>query len=222
MSSWKARFRSLGNATVERDTEADETLSSLNREWRRHIISHQVGLRPEIDPAHDHLRGVADAPVTLVEYGNFQSVTCRTAAPALNELRARFGGDLCFVFRHFPIGDAHPLALQAAAAAEAAGDQDRFWEMHDAMFQAEAGLEPGMLRDLASDLDIDMEQFDLALAGSEYLQHVFEDLDSGTRSGVNGAPTFFINGRRLDWDFDLVTLGKAVDDANGAPAEAPA
>ena len=131
----------------------------------------------------------------------------------LEKLRKRFDGKLRLAFRHFPIGDSHPLALHAAEAAEAAGAQDRFWEMHDLIYGRDQGLEPALLRKLAKSLDLDLERFDSELANETHLRHVMEDFQSGVDSGVNGTPTFFINDERLDWDFEMATLARAVEGA---------
>jgi protein-disulfide isomerase len=192
-------------------SDAESELDSDNRAWRRHIASHTAGLRPHIDPSHDHLRGPDAAAVTLVEYGDYQSPACMAAAPELEMLRKRFDGRLRFAFRHFPIGDSHPLALQAAEAAEAAGAQGRFWEMHDLIYGRDQALEPALLRKLAKDLDLDLERFDSDLANETHLRHVMEDFQSGVDSGVNGTPTFFVNDERLDWDFEMATLARAVE-----------
>jgi protein-disulfide isomerase len=152
--------------------------------------------------------------VTLVEYGDYQSQACVTAAWDLAALGRSFNGELRFVFRHFPIGDAHPLALRAAVAAEAAGAQGRFWEMHDLIYGRDQGLEPALLRNLAKDLRLDLERFDSELADDTHLRHIMEDFQSGVDSGVNGTPTFFINEQRLDWDFQIATLKAALEHAS--------
>jgi protein-disulfide isomerase len=199
-------------------SHADGDLDGANRAWRRKISSHTVGLRPHIDPSHDHLRGSDTAAVTLVEYGDYQSPGCMTVAWDLEKLRKRFDGKLRFAFRHFPIGDSHPLALHAAEAAEAAGAQGRFWEMHDLIYGRDQGLEPALLRKLAKGLDLDLERFDSELAGETHLRHVMEDFQSGVDSGVNGTPTFFINEERLDWNFEMATVERAVERQLGGAA----
>jgi protein-disulfide isomerase len=217
MSRRSQRTRDAAPRERPSTSHADSTLDVVNRAWRRQIVSNTVGLRPHIDPAHDHLRGSDEAPVTLVEYGDYQSPACMAAAWELRKMRKRFDGELRFAFRHFPIGDAHPLALHAAEAAEAAGAQDRFWEMHDLIYERDQGLEPALLRKLAKSLDLDLERFDSDLSGETHLRHVMEDFQSGVDSGVNGTPTFFINEERLDWNFDMATLESAVERAKGTP-----
>jgi protein-disulfide isomerase len=213
MSGWRRRNGLAASAPRERPStsHADRELDGVNRAWRRKIVSHTTGLRPHIDPSHDHLRGSDAAKVTLVQYGDYQSPACMAAASELMKLRRRFDGELRFAFRHFPIGDSHPLALHAAEAAEAAGAQGRFWEMHDLIYGRDQGLEPALLRKLAKGLDLDLERFDSELAGETHLRHVMEDFQSGVDSGVNGTPTFFINEERLDWDFEMTTLERAVE-----------
>jgi protein-disulfide isomerase len=218
MRGWRGYNGIAAAAPRERPStsHADGTLDEVNRAWRRKIVSHTVGLRPRIDPSHDHLRGSDEAAVTLVEYGDYQSPACLAAASELMKLRGRFDGELRFAFRHFPIGDTHPLALHAAEAAEAAGAQGRFWDMHDLIYGREQGLEPALLRKLAKGLELDLERFDSELADETHLRHVMEDFQSGVDSGVNGTPTFFINEERLDWDFEIGTLEHAVTLASGA------
>ena len=201
-------------------SHADQELYVANHEWRHKIASHGGGLRPHLDPSRDHVRGSDHPTVTLVEYGDYQSPACVTAAAELAGLRAGFDGELRFVFRHFPIGDAHPLALYAAEAAEAAGAQGSFWELHDLIYRSEQDLEPTFLRKLAKTLGLDLERFDSELAGETHLRHIMEDFQSGVDSGVNGTPTFFINERRVDWDFDIDTLQAALENA-ASPCDRP-
>ncbi len=207
MRPWR---RHSGSAAAPRERPSESgaagELDAVNRQWRRKIVSHAGGLKPHLDPNHDHLRGNDAAKVTLVEYGDYQSPACIDAAAEIARLRERFDGELRFAFRHFPLGDTHPLALHAAEAAEAAGAQGRFWEMHDSMYRRNGDLEPPLLRALANDLGLDLERFDNELAHETHLSHVMEDFQSGVDSGVTGAPTFFINKDRIDWDFEMSTL----------------
>src|SRR4051812_2465623 len=132
-----ARERRRGPAPANRGARA---LGAANPDWRQKIASHTIGLRPPLDPSRDHMRGSEHPTVTLVEYGDYQSPDCVAAARELAELQERFDGELRVAFRHFPIGDAHPLALRAAEMAEAAGAQGRFWEMHDLIYRSERAL----------------------------------------------------------------------------------
>jgi protein-disulfide isomerase len=195
-------------------TDESDSMRTLNREWRRHTNSHVSGLRPHVDPARDHLRGDEEAKLVLVEYGDYASQSCRSAVLQVRELRARFGAELLFVFRNFTIADAHPNAFSAAGAAEAAGAQGRFWEMHDRIYASEFGLEPAATRAFAQDLGLDIERFDREILAETHSTRLFEDFHSGIDSGVNGAPTFFVNGSRLDWDFETASLGDALDGAS--------
>jgi NhaA family Na+:H+ antiporter len=159
-------------------------------------------LSPPVDAARDHVRGRADAPVTLVEYGDFQCPYCGEAYPVVRELLERFGRRLRFVFRHMPLADLHPRAPFAAEASEAAGAQGRFWEMHDRLFEHQHQLDDEELRAHAQAVGVDdVERFDAALRDGVYARRVAEDLESGARSGVPSTPRFFVNG--------LIHLGAA-------------
>ncbi len=224
--SWRQR-RSDRRAEAARPAHSnvEAELKTLSTQWRRNIASHVTGLRPRLDLEHDNIRGSPEAKVTLVEYGDFESESCKAAAPVIRDLSARFGDDLRVAFRHFPIADAHPLAIGASAAALAAGAQGSFWAMHDRIWAAEVELTPKALRSMAKELDLDLQRYDAEVAAGDHLTHIFEDYHSGVFSGVNGCPTFFVNERRLDWDFDPATLESTmtraiavVDEAVGAPA----
>jgi protein-disulfide isomerase len=154
----------------------------------------------------DHVLGPATAPVTLVEYGDYECPYCGAAHRSVEQVLRVMGDDLRFVFRHFPLSQIHPHARQAAEAAEAAGAQGRFWEMHDLLFENQARLG---LRDLiayAGALDLDLERFVTDLRGHAYAGRLREDFLSGVRSGVNGTPTFFVNGIRHDGGYDAEAL----------------
>jgi protein-disulfide isomerase len=218
--------RALADQVAHEDVEAQ--LRALSSQWRRGIVSHTTGLRPHVDLAHDNVRGRDDAKVTLVEYGDYESNSCRAAAKVVRGFERQFGDDLRMAWRHFPIADAHPHAAGAAAAALAAGAQGRFWDMHDAIHVSELDyggrldLTPGALRSTASGLKLDLDRYDAELADGVHLTHVFEDFNSGVLSGVNGCPTFFVNGRRLDWDFDVATLESTLARALTVAEEAEA
>jgi protein-disulfide isomerase len=209
--------------------EVEEQLRALSRQWRRGIVSHVTGLRPRVGRPHDNVRGPDDAKVTLVEYGDYQSNSCRAAAKVVRRFENQFGDDLRMAWRHFPIADAHPHAAGAAAATLAAGAQGHFWDMHDAIHVSELDyggnpdLAPGALRSMAGGLDLDLDRYDAEIADGVHLTHVFEDFNSGVLSGVNGCPTFFVNDRRIDWDFDVAsleaTLERALTVATDAEAE---
>jgi protein-disulfide isomerase len=146
----------------------------------------------------DHTLGPADAPVTLVEYGDFECPYCRMAHPIVKALRRTLGDRLRVVFRHFPLAEVHPHARHAAEAAEAAGAQGKFWEMHEMLFAHQDALEDEDLVEYAATLGLDVDRFARELAGGTYRQRVRDDFRSGMRSGANGTPTFFVNGQRWD------------------------
>jgi protein-disulfide isomerase len=155
----------------------------------------------------DHASSRADAPITLVEYGDFECPYCGRAYPVVKEVQRRFGDQLRFIFRNFPLTQIHPHAEHAAEVAEAAGAQGAFWEMHDALFEHQDALEAVQLAGYASLLGLDAERVERELADGVYASIVRQHFLSGVRSGVNGTPTFFINGIRHDdaWDFEGLT-----------------
>ena len=170
--------------------------------------------------ARDHAQGPADAPVTLVEYGDYECPYCGMAYPIVKQVQAHFGDRLRFVFRNFPLGDMHPHAQHAAEAAEAAADQGRFWEMHDRIFEHQKRLRDEDLRGYAADEGLDADRFAVDLAGHAFAARVREDFMSGVRSGVNGTPTFFVNGTRHDGPWDAENLIAAIERALGEPRQA--
>lgn len=163
---------------------------------------------------YDHVLGPEDAHVTLVEYGDYQCPYCGRAFGVVSEVLRRVRDDVCFAYRHFPLSQIHQHATLAAQAAEAAGDQDRFWEMHQALFEHQDALEQEDLLEYAEALDLDLVRFAQELRSQIHLAKVRVDFLSGVRSGVNGTPTFFLNGERFDlpWD-DPVTLETAIEQA---------
>jgi len=158
----------------------------------------------------DHIRGSHDAPVTLVEYGDYECPFCAQAHFVTVELLREMGGEMRFVFRNFPLTTMHPHAEVAAEAAEAAGAQHKFWEMHDTLYENQQALEPEDLAQYAVGIGLDLALFTNALAIHAYHERIREDFMSGVRSGVNGTPAFFINGVRHDGSWDLETLKSAV------------
>jgi Na+:H+ antiporter, NhaA family len=151
-------------------------------------------LVPPVDPARDHVRGAPDAPVTLVEYGDFQCPYCGDAYPVVRDLLERFGDRLRFVFRHMPLPDLHPRAQAAAEAAEAAGAQGRFWEMHDRLFTHQLELSDAGLRSHAEAVGLDVERFERERREGTHAARVEADYASGVRSGIPSTPRFFVNG----------------------------
>ena len=170
-----------------------------------------------VDKGRDHIQGPADAPVTLVEYGDYQCPYCGAAYPIVKELQDRMGDRLRFVFRNFPITTSHPHAEQAAEAAEAASSQGRFWEMHDLLYENQRRLDDHGLHAYAEQLGLDVDLFDKELAEHVHAPRVREDFMSGVRSGVNGTPSFYVNGTRHDDSYDLETLLAALERAAAAP-----
>jgi protein-disulfide isomerase len=154
----------------------------------------------------DHIQGPADAPVTLLEYGDYECPYCGAAYPIVKQVQSRMGDRLRFVFRNFPITTSHPHAERAAEAAEAAASQATFWEMHDLLYENQKRLGDSDLHGYAEQLRLDLGAFDEDLAGHVHLERVREDFMSGVRSGVNGTPTFYINGVRHDGSYELESL----------------
>jgi protein-disulfide isomerase len=147
---------------------------------------------------HDHCRGFATAPVTLVEYGDYECLYCQAAYSVVNGLLEYFESDLRFVFRHMPLTEMHSHAELAAEAAEAAAAQGKFWEMHGALYQHQSILARDCIFSLARQMQLDLERFEDDLLLHRYRNHVRCDCMGGVRSGVTGTPTFFINGERYD------------------------
>jgi protein-disulfide isomerase len=154
----------------------------------------------------DHVQGPADAPVTLVEYGDYECPYCGAAYPIIKEVQARMGERLRFVFRNFPITTSHPHAEQAAEAAEAAATRGKFWQMHDLLYENQERLRDDDLRSYAEELELEVGPFVRELTEHVHAARVHEDFLSGVRSGVNGTPTLFINGARHDDSYEFETL----------------
>lgn len=165
--------------------------------------------------SRDHLQGSRAAPVTLLEYGDYECPHCGAAHGVVKKLQETMGEDLCFCFRNFPLTTIHPHAERAAEAAEAAGAQDKFWEMHDLLLEHQSDLAEPDLREYARDLGLDILKFRKDLEGRVFLPRVKEDILTGIRSGVNGTPTFFINGVRYDGAPDYDELLSALEAAAG-------
>jgi len=157
--------------------------------------------------------GVAHAPVTVVEYGDFECPNCKQATPAVKLLLRRFADRVRLVYRHFPLEEVHPHALLAAQAAEAAGGQGAFWGMHDPLFENQHRLKLRQLRGYAERLELDMARYDAEMGDEVYLQRVREHVEGGNRSGVRATPTFFINGTIHDISFGLRLLVDGVEAA---------
>jgi len=161
----------------------------------------------------DHAQGAEEAAVTLVEYGDYECPHCGRAYPIVKKVQEKLGDRLRFVFRNFPLTQAHPHALKAAEAAEAAADQGKFWEMHDALFENQTALDDDSLKSYAAEIGLDTEKFAEDLDTDKFEEKVREDFMNGVESGVNGTPTFFINGVRFDESWDEESLLEALESA---------
>jgi Na+/H+ antiporter NhaA len=176
-----------------------------------------IDLALPVDLERDHSRGPNDAPVTVVEYGDFECPYCGRAEPAVRELLVDFG-DVRYVWRHLPLSDVHPNAQRAAEAVEAAADQGAFWEMHDVLLDHQDDLRPRDLLAYAEQLGLDVERFRDDLQRQRWAPRIEEDVDSADMSGVTGTPTFFINGRKHDGAYDIGALSAAVRAAGARAA----
>ena len=155
-------------------------------------------LTPSVGP-RDHVAGPEDAPVTLVEYGDYECPYCGKAYPIVKEIQKRMGKRLRFVFRNFPLNTLHEHAGVAAQAAEAAAAQGKFWEMHDILYENQNDLDD--VQQYAIKVGLEIYQFEADLSGEKYAKRVRDDFRGGIRSGVNGTPTFFINGMRFEGEW---------------------
>jgi len=156
-----------------------------------------MSLKPKVSDA-DHIMGNGQADLTIVEYGDYQCPHCGGAHPILKEMMAELGSQIRFVFRNFPLSEMHPYALPAALAAEAAGLQGKFWEMHDAIYENQNLLSERLLLDIAEQLGLDIPKFKSDVKSEALQDRVDSDFESGMLSGVNGTPTFFVNGQKFD------------------------
>jgi Na+/H+ antiporter NhaA len=169
-----------------------------------------LDLAEEVDPDRDHIRGDAEAPVTLVEYGDYECPYCGRAEPVVRALLDSFGDEVRYVWRHLPLSDVHPSAQMAAEAAEAAAAQGAFWQLHDKILRHQGGETADDLMRYAEELGLDVDRFWDELRRRRYADRVAEDVASADASGVAGTPTFFINGRRHQGAYDIDTLSNAV------------
>ena len=158
-------------------------------------------LKPAVS-SKDNIQGNASAPIELVEYGDYQCPHCGRAYPILKNIQAKLGDQLKFVFRNFPLATIHPHATHAAIATEAAARQHKFWEMHDYIFEHQNRLDDASLVKYAAHLELDAAQFASDFEKQELAQKVEDDFESGVRSGVNGTPSFFINGQKYSGDWN--------------------
>lgn len=160
----------------------------------------------------DHAQGSADAPATLVEYGDYECPSCGDAYEVVKRVQKHFGAKLRFVYRNFPL-EQHEFAMPAAETAEFAATEGKFWEMHDALYENQVAMDADLFPRLGKKLGLDAEGLMDALEEEEFADHIEADLKSGEASGVRGTPTFYINGQRQDGSFDVKTLTAAIDEA---------
>lgn len=172
-----------------------------------------LDLGEDVDIDRDHVRGSDDAPVTLVEYGDFECPYCGQAEPVIRELLSEFGDDLRYVWRHLPLNDVHPNAQLAAEASEAAEAQGRFWEFYEALLGRRGNLSPQEIDRVATEIGLDTDRFWDEIRGHHHAPRIADDVTSADASGVSGTPSFFINGRRHQGAYDLATLTEAVSAA---------
>jgi protein-disulfide isomerase len=158
-------------------------------------------LKPPVS-SKDHIQGKDTAPIELVEYGDYQCPHCGHAYPIIKKVQRSLGGDLKFVFRNFPLSESHPDAFNAAVAAEAAGLQHKFWEMHDIIFENQRALDFESLFFYAKTIGLDLERFKNDIQKNIVANKVEQDFESGVRSGVNGTPSFFINEKKYNGDWE--------------------
>ena len=167
-------------------------------------------LKPKVGK-HDNIHGDSSATITLVEYGDYQCPHCGHAYPIVKQVQELFGDQLKFVFRNFPLKNIHPLAVQAAIAAEAAARQNKFWEMHDIIFESQHQLFDKSFRLFAENLGLNLVQFDNDSDDRTIIEKVEKDFESGMLSGVNGTPTFFINGKKYEGFYETYDLVAAIE-----------
>lgn len=176
------------------------------------MSGHPFQLTPPVQ-SFDHWRGPEHAAVTVVEFGDFECPNCKQAVAAVKLMLERFDERVRYVYRHFPLAEVHPHALLAAQAAEAAGAQGKFWEMHDLLFDNQTHLKAQHLHGYAERLGLDMARYTAEMDDEIYLQRVREHMESGRQSGARGTPAFFVNGRIRDVSFGLRALFDAVEEA---------
>jgi predicted DsbA family dithiol-disulfide isomerase len=199
--------------TAPSSATGDPELLARLAAWRSRLSSDGLGLSAPPDPSRDHMLGPAQAPLQLVEYADFECPSCQAALRVLSRIRKRLGDELVLVVRHFPIADAHPAAVIAAEAVEAAGAQGRFWDMYRRIYGNRRPPTEDSLRRHAARLKLDMTRFERELREHIHSRRVREDFESGLRSGVNGTPTFFVNGVRHDDEHTFDSLLGALEKA---------
>ena len=166
-------------------------------------------LKPPVN-TQDHMRGDPKSGVILVEYGDFQCPHCGAAYPIVKQIEKKYSGNLAFVFRQFPLSESHPFAMAAAVASEAAAIQGKFWEMHALLFEYQSRLNAATILHHAKTLELDMARFEKDIRDSTLLKKVEASFESGIVSGVNGTPSFFINGTKYNGSYDFNSISEAI------------
>jgi hypothetical protein len=214
--------RHRGNLPRARPTQpaGDPELLARLAAWREHLTADSRGLVAPADPARDHMRGSPNAPLKLVAYADFECPSCQAAALVVDRLRKRLGDELLVVVRHFPIADAHPMAMVAAESVEAAAAQGRFWDLYQRIYYSRRPPTRDSITQQARRLRLDMARFEAELADHIHAARVREDFDTGVASGVNATPTLFVNGVRHDDEHDLRSLLGALEGARSSVAHA--
>ena len=164
-----------------------------------------------VNTGSDHIQGSVNAPLNIVEYGDYECPYTGMAYPIVKEIMRQFGDKICFVFRNFPLNDIHPYAQNAAEAAEAAASQNLFWDMHDYLFEHQKELDYTHLLEYAGKVGLDIERFKKDLVGHVYASLIDESLKTGVNSGVEGTPTFFVNGVHYEESWDLKTFSDVLE-----------
>jgi protein-disulfide isomerase len=162
----------------------------------------------------DHVRGSIDAPISVVEYGDYECPYTGMAYPIVKEIMKKFNNKIYFVFRNFPLNSIHPHAQHAAEAAEVASAQDKFWQMHDYLFEHQKALDDNHLLQYAEKVGLDVNKFKKEISGHVYAPLIEGSLKSGIESGVQGTPTFFVNGERYEDSWDLETFSSSLKALN--------
>lgn len=160
----------------------------------------------------DHHRGKLNAPITLIEYGDFECFHCGMAFYEIEKILAEAGENICFAYRHFPLTEIHPHAMAAAVASESAAEQGKFWEMHHLLFQNQENLSQDAISYLAEILGVDMEPFEEGLQRKDLIEKIEKDLEDGIQLGVSGTPSIFINGQKLNSSASYENLMIAVQE----------
>jgi protein-disulfide isomerase len=181
---------------------------------KHNMVEFAGGQNTQLTPpvsGRDHSQGSPNAPITLVEYGDFECPYCGQAFYVVKQLQQRLGNQLRYVFRNFPLVQVHPYALQAAEAAEAAGAQGKYWQMFDMLFEHQDALDTPHLIQYARDIGLDVQKFEQELQNRTFVPRIEEDIQSGEHSGVQGTPTFFINGVKYNGSYEQPYLLAAIE-----------